>query len=254
MPLSPRQIDILGLTRRSGRVQVDVLAAAFGVTVQTIRRDLSDLCDAGLLERTHGGAMLPSGVTNIGYEDRRRLNAQAKTAIGKAAAALIPDGASLFLNIGTTTEAVARALLAHGGLMVVTNNTNVAQILAANPSAEVVMTGGTLRRSDNGLTGDLAIQTIRHFRVDMAIIGASALDEKGDLLDFDLSEVRVARAILEQARRSVLVADQGKIARAAPVRIAALAELDAWVTDTAPPAALAALCAEAGTEVILPQR
>lgn len=249
MPLSPRQSDILTLAREVGRVTVDGLAERFGVTVQTIRRDLTEMCEAGVLDRIHGGAVLPSGVTNIGYEDRRRLNAEAKEAIAAEAARLIPNGASLFLNIGTTTEAVARALRDHANLMVVTNNMNVATILAANPSAEVILTGGTLRRADGGLVGDLAVQTIRQFKVDIAVIGASALDATGDLLDFDLSEVRVARAILDQARSAMLVADAGKLARKAPVRIASLGELDRWITDAAPPAPLLALAEGAGTEI-----
>ena len=172
MRLNPRQSDILDLARQTGRVGVDDLANGFGVTVQTIRRDLGELCDAGLLARTHGGAMLPSGVTNIAYAERRRLSADAKEAIGRATAALIPQGASLFLNIGTTTEAVARALIDTPNLMVVTNNLNVAQIMASHPTAEVILTGGRLRRADGGLTGDMAVETIRQLKVDMAVIGS----------------------------------------------------------------------------------
>ena len=251
MSLSPRQSDILDLARQTGRVSVDDLATGFGVTVQTIRRDLGDLCDAGLLARTHGGAMLPSGVTNIAYAERRRLSAAAKEAIGRAAAALIAPGASLFLNIGTTTEAVARALIDTPNLMVVTNNINVAQIMGAHPSAEVIVTGGRLRRADGGLTGDMAVETIRQFKVDVAVIGGSALDQEGDILDFDPDEVRVSRAIVSQARAAMLVADGGKLARTAPVRIANLRDLDRWVTDTPPPVALQRLCADTGTAITI---
>lgn len=251
MTMTPRKSDILDRARGAGRVSVDGLAAEFGVTVQTIRRDLTELCEAGLLARTHGGAMLPSGVTNIGYEERRRLSADAKEAIGRAAAALIPPGAALFLNIGTTTEAVARALMDTPHLMVVTNNLNVAQILAGHPSAEVVLTGGRLRRSDGGLTGDIAVETIRQFKVDMAVVGASALDAEGDLLDFDPGEVRVSRALIAQARAAMLVADQAKLSRAAPVRIGSLRDLDRWVTDAPPPAPLQDLCAAAATELTI---
>jgi DeoR family glycerol-3-phosphate regulon repressor len=251
MPLTPRQHDILSAVRETGRATVDGLAARFGVTVQTIRRDLAALCDAGLLDRTHGGAMLPSGITNIGYEERRRVAAGAKDAIGRAAAALVPAGASLFLNIGTTTEAVARALLRTPNLMVVTNNMNVAQILAAHPSAEVIVTGGRLRRSDMGLVGDMAVQTIRQFKVDLAIVGGSALDAEGDILDYDADEVRVSRAILDRARGSVLVADATKLTRTAPVRIAGLAELDRWITDRPPGPRLERLAAESGTQITI---
>ena len=249
MSLSPRQADILSAAREHGRVTVDGLSCTFGVTLQTIRRDLTELCNSGLLERTHGGASLPSGITNIGYEDRRRLNADAKEAIATATAALIPPGASLFLNIGTTTEAVARALKDKPNLMVVTNNVNVAQILSAHPTAEVIMTGGRLRRADGGLVGDLAVQSIQAFKVDIAVIGASALDIDGDVLDFDPDEVRVAQAILGQARQSILVADQDKLSRVAPVKIVGVANLGRWVTDATPPEPLASLCTEAGTQV-----
>ncbi len=143
-----RQPEILDIARRDGKVTVEGLAGHFGVTLQTIRRDLADLADAGRLERVHGGAILPSGVANIGYEERRVLHHDAKTAIARACAAEIPDNIALFLNIGTSTEAVARELLGHANLMVVTNNMNVANILAANPGCEVIVTGGHLRRAD----------------------------------------------------------------------------------------------------------
>lgn len=234
MSFTPRQADILSLARETGRVSVDALAASFDVTVQTIRRDLSELCDAGHLDRTHGGAALPSGITNMAYEDRRRVNADAKEAIGQAAAALIHPGASLFLGIGTTTEAVARALRDTPNLMVVTNNLNVAQILAAHPSAEVMVTGGKLRRADGGLVGEMAVQTLQRFKLDFAVIGTSAMDTQGVMLDFDPDEVRVSQSILKQCRTSILVADLGKLDRSAPVRITNLARMDHWVTDRAP--------------------
>ncbi len=249
MTISHRQTDILSQARQSGRVTVDDLAATFDVTVQTIRRDLSDLCGAGLLARTHGGAMLPSGIINLGYEDRRRLNAPAKEAIARATADLVPNGASLFLNIGTTTEAVARAFADKRDLMVVTNNMNVAQTLTAHPTAEVIVTGGRLRRSDGGLVGDMAVGTIRQFKVDFAIIGGSALDLDGDILDFDPDEVRVSRAIIAQARSVILVADLGKLDRAAPVKIASLSDLDHWITDRPVPSKLAKICDRANTRI-----
>jgi DeoR family glycerol-3-phosphate regulon repressor len=249
MTLTLRQSEILDRARRVGRVSVDGLAAHFGLTVQTIRRDLTELCDAGALQRTHGGAVLPSGLTNIGYEERRRTAAAAKEAIGRAAAEMIPAGASLFMNIGTTTEAVARALQDTANLTVVTNNMNVAQIFGPHPSAEVIVTGGRLRRSDGGLVGDMAVQTIRQFKVDIAVIGASAIDAGGDLLDFDPDEVRVSRAILKQARQVMLVADASKRARRAPVRIAEMMEINRWITDAAPPPRLADICAEWGVKI-----
>lgn len=245
-----RQPEILDMVRRDGKVTVEHLAAHFDVTLQTIRRDLGDLAEAGQLERVHGGAILPSGTRNIGYEDRRVLHPEAKARIARACAAATPENISLFLNIGTSTEAVARALLHHRNMLVVTNNLNVATILSANPDCEVILTGGSLRRTDGGLTGALAEQTIRQFRFDLAIVGCSALDRNGDILDFDLSEVSVARAILEQSRQKFLVADHSKFQRSAPVRIGSLAGMDRFYTDAPLPGDLARRCSEWGTEVL----
>ncbi|WP_121630978.1 DeoR/GlpR family DNA-binding transcription regulator [Tropicibacter alexandrii] len=246
-----RHPEILEIARREGKVTVDGLAQHFGVTLQTIRRDLTDLADAGRLERVHGGAVLPSGTTNIGYEERRSLNPEAKRAIARACAAEIPDSISLFLNIGTSTEAVAEELMRHENLMVVTNNMNVANILAGNSNCEIIVTGGQLRRADGGLVGNLAAGTIRQFKFDLAVIGCSALDRDGDLLDFDIQEVSVSQAILRQSRKTFLVADQTKLSRSAPARIASLAEIDTFFTDRPMPADLAAACAAWNTRIVV---
>ena len=251
MAVSIRQNEILGIARSEGRVLVDDLAQRCEVTLQTIRRDLGDLAEAGLLDRTHGGAVPRTGAVNLGYEARRRMNAEAKAAIGAACAALIPENSSLILNLGTTTEAVAQALINHKNLTVVTNNINVANTLSANPGCEIMVAGGALRRSDGGLVGELTTQFFEQFKVDYAIIGTSALDIDGDLLDFDLAEVRVSRAILRQARQSVLVTDHSKIGRAAPVRLGSLSEITRLITDRALPDHLAQRCGDWGTEVVI---
>ncbi|WP_319775000.1 DeoR/GlpR family DNA-binding transcription regulator [Breoghania sp.] len=251
MAISFRQNEILDIARREGRVTVEGLAAHFGVTQQTIRRDLGELGDAGRLERVHGGAMLPSGTTNIGYEDRRALHEQEKAAIAAVCAEEIPEDISVFLNLGTSTEAVARRLIHHRNLLVVTNNINVANILAVNPDCQVIVTGGTLRRSDGGLVGDLASQTIMQFKFDLAVVGCSAIDLDGDILDFDIQEVNVSKSILRQARKTFLVADHSKFQRSAPGRIASLSEIDSFFTDTPLEPGLDALCREWGTRVVV---
>ena len=205
--------------------------------------------DEGKLERVHGGAVLPSSLANIGYEDRRGLHDEAKDDIARRCALAVHDGASLFLNIGTSTEALARALLHHQNIMVVTNNMNVANILVANPSCQVVLAGGTLRRSDGGLVGDITIDTIDQFKVDVAIIGCSALDEDGDLLDFDVQEVGVSKAIIRQARKTYLVADHSKFERNAPVRIASLRDITAIFTDKPLSDELTSKCQAWGTSI-----
>lgn len=246
-----RQPEILEIARREGKVTVEGLAERFGVTLQTIRRDLTELAEAGRLERVHGGAIPPSGTSNIGYEDRRSLNAEAKSAIARACVKAIPEDVSVFLNIGTSTEAVAGELLRHRNLMVVTNNINVANILAQNPDCQVIVAGGTLRRSDGGLVGSLTMQTIRQFKFDLAVVGCSALDQDGDILDYDIQEVGVSQTIIQQSRKTFLVADHSKFQRSAPARIASLAGIDTLFTDLPLPAALARSCREWGTKVVV---
>lgn len=176
------------------------------------------------------------------YEQRRQIALEEKTAIGRVAAQLIPDSASLFINIGTTTEAVSDALLDHQGLMVITNNINVANRMRVFPQYEVVITGGIVRGSDGGIVGEAAVDFIRQFKVDFAVIGSSAIDQDGALLDFDFREVKVAQAIIANARHVILVADATKFERTAPVRIARLSQIDTFVTDRCTQPAIRRLC------------
>jgi DeoR family glycerol-3-phosphate regulon repressor len=249
MPLLPRQADILALARDAGRLDVDSLAVRFGVTPQTIRKDLNELCDQGLLQRYHGGAMLPSGVANLAYESRRQLATDAKRRIGVKAAELIPHNCSLLINIGTTTEQVATALRGHRGLMVITNNMNVVNILRGYDEIEVIVAGGVLRHADGGIVGAPAVEFLRQFKVDYAIIGTSAIDEDGGLLDYDYREVEVSRKIVENARCVILVADSLKYDRSAPVRIGHISDVDHFVTDVPPPEPLQRICADSGVKV-----
>ena len=251
MSLSPRQTEILALARSMGRVMVEDLARHFDVAVQTIRRDLGDLADLGHLERIHGGAVPRQGMVNIAYERRRRMNAAGKAAIGAAVAAQIPESSSVILTLGTTTEAVAQALLHHRNLTVITNNMNVANILAANPGCEIMVAGGALRRSDGGLVGALTADFFAQFKADIAVLSASALDGDGDLLDYDLAEVRVSQAIIAQARATFVVADHMKLSRSAPARIASLSAVARLFTDAPLPLPLAQRCSDWGGEVVI---
>jgi DeoR family glycerol-3-phosphate regulon repressor len=226
-----RRATILAAVRRAGEANVAALAAEFAVTPQTIRRDLNHLADRALIARVHGGAELGTGIANARYDQRRGFAASAKARIGAAAAALVPEGASLFINIGTTTEAVARHLVHHRKLMVVSNNLNVIDLLSGREGIEVIAVGGQVRAGDRAVIGALADQFIDNFRVELALIGTSGLSEAGDLLDFDADEVLVARRIIRQARKVILVADSSKIGRAAPIRIAGLDAIDHLVTD-----------------------
>jgi DeoR family glycerol-3-phosphate regulon repressor len=243
--LADRQSTILEIARQVGRVTVEELAARFEVSPQTIRKDLNELCEQRLLARVYGGAILSSGIENFGYDARRDIARDEKEAIGRLTATLIPNNAALFINIGTTTEAVARALLQHSGLMVITNNINVANAMRPSRDIEVIIAGGVVRRSDGGIVGEAAVDFIKQFRVDYAIIGASAIDQDGTLLDYDYREVKVTQAIIGNARRVMLVADATKFDRAAPVRIGHLSQMHAFITDRCSHPAIRQICAQA---------
>ena len=234
MATQERREQILERARRTGYVSVDQLAGDLRVTPQTIRRDLSDLCEQNLLQRYHGGAGLTSSVENVAYADRQILNGEAKRRIGQLVAAAIPNHASLFINIGTTTEEVARALLDHSELKVITNNLNVASLLSQNHGFEVIVVGGVVRSRDRGIVGEAAIDLIRQFKVDFGVIGISGIDHDGSLLDYDYREVRVAQAIVQNSRRVLLACDHSKFGRTASVRMGHLDQVHDLYTDRVP--------------------
>ena len=246
-----RQQEILELARKDGKVTVDGLAEIYNVSVQTIRRDLSDLADSRLLKRVHGGAVIPSGVINIQYDERRKLNEVGKKAIAVKCAQEIPNGASVFMNIGTTTEAVAHELLDHENLLVVTNNLNIANILAANHRCEIILAGGVLRRADGGIVGGLTVEMVKQFKFDYSILGCSAIDADGDLLDFDGQEVMVSGTAIKRSRKVMVVADNDKFERKAPLTICSLSDVTMLFTDSRLSKELIANCNSWGTEVVI---
>jgi DeoR family transcriptional regulator, glycerol-3-phosphate regulon repressor len=249
--LNARQQELLDWVRRDGFVTVEVLAAHFAVTPQTIRRDVNWLSDKNLLRRYHGGASLPTSAGNVAYSARQQMFQDEKRRIAALAATHIPDQASLFINLGTTTEEVARALHQHHGLRVITNNLNVASMMSDYSDCEVLITGGIVRPRDKGIVGEQAIDFIRQFKVDYAIIGTSSIEMDGTLRDFDTREVRVAQAIMEQARTVYLVTDHSKFGRPALVRQAHLSQIHALFTDQPVPDAMSETVAQAGTEVFV---
>jgi DeoR family transcriptional regulator, glycerol-3-phosphate regulon repressor len=232
--LAPRHQAILELAKDRGFLSTEELTRHFKVTSQTVRRDINELCEQGFLRRYHGGAGLASSVENVDYSARKILQHEEKIRIARIVAEQIPDNASLFINIGTTTEEVALALSEHKNLRIITNNLNVAALLCENPSFEIILAGGVVRR-DRGVIGESTIDFIRQFKVDFGIIGISGIDADGTLLDFDYREVRVAQAIIENARQVFLVTDHTKFSQNPMVRLCHISEIDAVFTDRPPP-------------------
>ena len=143
------------------------------------------------------------------------------------------------------------ALRSKQGLMVITNNINVITMLLGYSEIEIVAAGGVVRHADGGVVGEGTVDFIKQFKVDYAIIGASAIDPDGSLLDYDYREVKVAQAIIENARNTILVADSMKLERSAPVRIGHLSQLSCFVTDKPLPEHLARVCRESDVQVVV---
>ena len=250
LKLNSRHREILELAKQRGFLPTDELAQLFDVTAQTIRRDINTLCDEGLMRRYHGGAGLASSIENVDYSSRQVLNHEAKIRIAHKAVEHIPDNSSLFINIGTTTEEVAKALTGRKNLRIITNNLNVAAMLCGNESFEVIVAGGVVR-GDRGVIGESTIDFIRQFKVDFGIVGISGIDADGTLLDFDYREVRVAQAIIENSRQVLLVADHTKFNITPMVKLGSFADIDALITDQLPPEPIRDVLAETKTRLIL---
>ena len=251
MTPNPRQALLLEDVRAHGSVSVEALAERYRVTLQTVRRDVKLLADAGLLARFHGGVRVPSSTTeNIAYRQRQHIQREAKQRIARAVAAAVPPGCSLVINIGTTTEAIAHQLLHHKGLRVITNNLNVAAILSDNPDCEVIVAGGVVRSRDRGIVGEVTVDFIAQFKVDIGLIGISGIEDDGTLRDFDYREVKVARAILAHSREVWVATDHSKFNRPAMVQLVRFDQIDTLFTDQAPPPPFPALLAEASVNCV----
>ncbi len=232
-----RHDAIIERVKQQGYVSTEELVEQFAVSPQTIRRDLNDLANQNMILRHHGGAAqtLPSSSVNMPWHDRKTTQTAEKARIAQCVASHIPDGATLFIDIGTTPEAVAHALLDHNNLRIVTNNMNVATTLMVKEDFRIILAGGELRSRDGGIIGEATLDFISQFRLDFGILGISGIDSDGSLLEFDYHEVRTKRAIIENSRNVILVVDNSKFGRNAMVNLGSISLVDAVYTDALPP-------------------
>ena len=246
-----RREAILRSLHQDGRALVEDLAVRFDTTPQTIRKDLNLLAKAGRVMRFHGGASLLAGTEYTGFDARKQIAREQKERIGQATARQIPDNTAIIVNAGTTTAAVARNLGTHHGLKLIVDNVSIANEIRKYSGAEVIVPGGLVRPSDGAILGETAVEFIRQFRADVAILGAAAIASDGTLLDYDLREAVVARAIIQSARHMILAADSSKYERLAPVSIGHLSQIRTLVTDAGCPPELRRLCESFGTGLVI---
>jgi DeoR/GlpR family transcriptional regulator of sugar metabolism len=246
LPAQRRQAILRAV--RSGTAHVTALAETFGVSEMTVRRDLHALARDGKLERVRGGAVNVESERPFSEIVVERL--EAKDRIGRAAAALVEDGQTAMIDIGTTTLQAARHLRGRS-LTVITTNLAAYEELLPEPGIELVLPGGVVRRNYRSLVGMLAEDTLRRLRADIAFLGTSGIDADLAVWDTTMVEVPIKRAMIAASQRTVLLADAAKFDMNAMVRVCEASELDAIVTDERLPAKRRKALERAGVEVIV---
>ena len=224
-----RRQEILQRVQQLGYVSARELAEEYAVDTSTVRRDLDALARLGLVVRNHGGASMPAeGGTVLDGRSPARL-AQ-KQAIAHAVAALVGDGRSVLMDSGSTTLEVARALRDHHGITVVTNDVRVAAELAGHDDVRLIVIGGEVLPHGYTLMSERAIELIREYQVDYAVMGADAIDPRG-ITNINSFEAPFKRAMIRAASQVLVVADSSKFGHSALVRVAGLDDVDLVVTD-----------------------
>ncbi len=234
-----------------GACTVAGLADQLAVSDETIRRDIKTMANKGLVERVHGGVVLPNLFFEADFGKRLNRNAATKQVIARAAAAQVRDGDSLMMDTGSTTVYVARALANHSGLMVVTNCAEIARILATNMRNKVYLAGGEFRADDTAAFGKSTIDFVEGFRVRTAILSIAAITPDDGFMDFHMGEAELSRVLIRRANHLMVVADHSKFAVQAPVKVCDFSEVGTLVTDRAPPPAIAERLREAGVMVLV---
>lgn len=243
-----RQRQIHEQIAQSGEVRISELSERYGVTEMTIRRDLEKLEEGGSVRRTFGGAIYV--YRDVALQDRTGLYMDEKVRIGRQAASLIAPGESVFLDGGTTTLQIARALKAGQQITVVTNALNIAAELAAK-QIPTIMTGGMLLESTHSLVGPIAAQSLSGMAFDRAFLGATGLSEAHGFSNSNLYEAEIKRIAVRQARETTVVLDRTKFGARVLVSFAGLADVKRIVTDLPPDGELARACAEAGVRIVV---
>jgi DeoR family glycerol-3-phosphate regulon repressor len=237
------------VVQEQGGVSVGALAEMFGVSMQTIRRDLDILCDGENLHRSHGRIELAEGRRNTPFDQRAGTNLVGKRAIASAAAALIPDGATLFISIGSTALSVARALHRRKELTVVTNNLSVAMALSEEISNRIILPGGEIRLPDRDFVGEEVVEFFGRYRAEYAIFGTAGIGAEGELLEFHQAEVRATYRMWRNAQTSILVIDRSKFGRLAPAVGGMITQIDHVICDRPPATPFSHLVEQLGERI-----
>ena len=228
--LNPRLSAILDYVEKNNFASIEKLSEITNVSTQTIRRDVKALADKNLVDRYHGGASkrtsASSGIPNVAYSIRQEHRREEKEKVAELVAQHIENGSSLFLSIGTTMEAIARALRFKKDLTVFTNSIKVANILHEETNFVITVPCGRIKKRNGGLTDYDTKESIEKIRVDYFLFSGAALDKNGYLLDYHTSEVSITKAVLKRSSKAYLVMDTAKINATAPIEVLSIKDID----------------------------
>ena len=227
-----REIELLDALRRvGGSARIANLAEVLGVSEETIRRTSKALAKANLVRRVHGGVFLANAEAESSVLSRLGQRSTEKRKIAQAAADLIPDGACVFLDVGSTTAFVANALHKHRKLTVVTNSLNVAQAMLNQNDNRVFLAGGELRRTERGAFGADTSAFLQKFYFDFAVLSVDGIDAKGGFFLLGAQEAAIAQDVVARTRHCIVVADHLKFGQSAPLIVCPPEQIDSFVTD-----------------------
>lgn len=214
------------------RVSTDTLADEFGVSRETVRRDLLELESAGHVRRVHGGAVLPHPAPEEPFQERMSLHLNAKKAIAKSAAALIEPGQCVLVDAGTTTSVFARELIKIPDVLIVTNSIDIMTTSHhSNHKANILLLGGRVVSDVPGTYGEITLSEIARFNADVAVLSPVALHSEQGATDYDIHESEVARAMLAQAHKVIMLADHSKLETTSRVHYCGPDQIDILVTS-----------------------
>ncbi|UIK01726.1 DeoR/GlpR family DNA-binding transcription regulator (plasmid) [Rhizobium leguminosarum] len=250
--ITSRQAEIVAIVGENGYTTLESLASRFSVSMQSVRRDIIQLDQMRLIQRFHGGAGPSDSTIRLGYQEKRARSAEAKIKIAKRAVQLIPDGATIYLDVGTTVEALAQELRGRqAGIRVFTTSLATGMVLAGEQDLELHVVGGTSRGADGSLAGATTVAMISSIRFDISFIGYSGFDDDGTIMDYDLEKIAVKQAAIRRSDKSIAVGDQSKFEHHAIAQIAAPRSFSKLVSDAQPPSRLAEMFSSSGLEVVI---
>jgi DeoR/GlpR family transcriptional regulator of sugar metabolism len=249
MLTSQRKQHILNILRRDGQVIAKTLSQELGLSEDTIRRDLRELAQEGLLQRVHGGA-LPASPAVANFARREEILVDSKAAIGRAAAEMIRDGQVVMLDGGTTATQVARQLAPNLQATIVTHSASIALELVDYYGVEVILIGGRLFKHSIVSVGAAAIEAISHIRADLFFMGVTGIHPQAGLSTGDLEEAYVKRALCQQAAETFVLASQEKLGAASQYIITGLSEVTGLIVEQDVPDEVLAPYIDLGLSVI----